>query len=272
MLGPFQEWNETEPSWRITANKLPAVVHACLVAGWHIEAEGKVFRRPGEMRVSVASGVDWFELHGEVEYGGIVRQAAGAAGGVAARREYGPAGRRLLWPAARRMAEPLRLAGRTWATPENDHIRFQRNQVGLLDALLAAQPEISCDETFTRARDALRNFEGIRAPEQPAGFIGQLRDYQREGVGWMEFLRARSASAAAWPTIWAWARPRRCWRCWKTAARCALPERQCGRRATLRRTLAGGGAEIAGVQLEAGGRALHAATARARPHRPGPQT
>jgi SNF2 family DNA or RNA helicase len=74
-------------------------------------------------------------------------------------------------------------------TPEKGHIRFGRSQAGLLDALLASEPEASCDETFTLMRRELRNFTGVQAVEQPAGFQGQLRDYQREGLGWMEFLR-----------------------------------------------------------------------------------
>ena len=59
----------------------------------------------------------------------------------------------------------------------------------MLDALLAAQPEVRVDEAFERVRQGLRRFQGVRAPAQPEGFTGQLRDYQREGVGWMEFLR-----------------------------------------------------------------------------------
>ena len=71
----------------------------------------------------------------------------------------------------------------------DDHLRFRRNQTGLLDALLSAQPEVRFDEGFARAREELRSFEGIHAAEQPAGFVGRLRDYQREGLGWMDFLR-----------------------------------------------------------------------------------
>ena len=46
---------------------------------------------------------------------------------------------------------------------------FRRNQAGLLDALLAAQPEANCDETFTRLRDQLRHFDGIQS-----GYNGAL--------------------------------------------------------------------------------------------------
>ena len=45
------------------------------------------------------------------------------------------------------------------------------------------------DEVFARLREQMRRFQGIQAAPQPAGFVGQLRGYQREGLGWMEFLR-----------------------------------------------------------------------------------
>ena len=86
------------------------------------------------------------------------------------------------------MAEPVR-PDRRPGDAEADHVRFRRNQAGLLDALLATQPEASCDETFARVREELRSFAGIGTGAQPEGFVGQLRDYQRDGVGWMEFLR-----------------------------------------------------------------------------------
>ena len=55
---------------------------------------------------------------------------------------------------------------------EGADLRFTRAQVGLLDALLAAQPEVTCDETFARARAELQRFEGIRPAEAPADFVG----------------------------------------------------------------------------------------------------
>ena len=177
-----------DPAWQMAPKKLPGVVRACLEAGWHIEAEGKTFRRAGTVRVAVASGVDWFELRGEVDYGDTTAKLPALL--AAARRGDGMVllddGTYGLMP-----EEWLRrygaLAG--LGTASADSVRFRRNQAGLLDALLASQPEASCDEAFARIRKELGNFGGIRAAEQPAGFVGQLRDYQREGVGWMEFLR-----------------------------------------------------------------------------------
>ena len=182
------EWMAETPAMRVGPKQLPAVVRACLDAGWHIEADGKIFRRPGAMEVRVSSGVDWFELHGEVNYGATTAKlpallAALRRGDNMVKLDDGTFG---LLP-----EEWLKRFGSfaNLGTTEADHLRFRRNQTGLLDALLAAQPEVNCDETFARVRDEMRSFTGLGAGVQPPGFVGQLRDYQRDGLAWMEFLR-----------------------------------------------------------------------------------
>ena len=74
-------------------------------------------------------------------------------------------------------------------TAENGHLRFSRPQVGLLDALLAAQPEIQVDAAFEKVRQTLRQFEGVVPLDAPPGFHGELRPYQREGLGWLDYLQ-----------------------------------------------------------------------------------
>jgi len=177
-----------KPVWELAPTKLPRAVRGLLEAGWHIEADGKIFRRPGAFRIDVSSGVDWFELHGEVEYGESSAKLpalleALRRGDNMVRLDDGTYG---VLPEEwlRRFGVLARLGA-----SETDHIRFRRSQAGLLDALLAAQPEARCDETFARVREELRLFQGVEAAEQPAGFVGHLRDYQREGLGWMHFLQ-----------------------------------------------------------------------------------
>ena len=178
-------------SWHTHTNKVPNIVRKLIEAGWHVEAEGKIFRKPGSYRMEVASGVDWFELRGEVQYGETTATlpellAAVRRGENTVRLGDGSYG---VLP-EEWLARVGLVAG--LGTAEDGHIRFRGNQAGLLDALLAAQPEVSCDAAFLRVREQLTNFQGILPAEQPAGFRGQLRDYQREGLGWMEFLRRMS--------------------------------------------------------------------------------
>jgi SNF2 family DNA or RNA helicase len=72
---------------------------------------------------------------------------------------------------------------------QKDHVRFKANQVGLLDALLMARDDVDTDERFRAARDKFRSFKGIEALAPHASFVGELRPYQAEGLGWLTFLQ-----------------------------------------------------------------------------------
>ena len=174
--------------WSLTAKSLPRTVRELIEAGWHVEAEGKTFRTAGATRVAVSSGIDWFELHGEVEYGETTASlpqllAAVRRGDSMVVLGDGTFG---LLPEEwlKRFAPLAGLGQKT-----EDHLVFRHNQAALLDALLAAQPEVRVDETFERIRQRMRSFHGVEALAQPEGFRGQLRQYQCEGLGWMGFLR-----------------------------------------------------------------------------------
>ena len=78
---------------------------------------------------------------------------------------------------------------RNLAASKGNHLRFTRPQAGLLDALLASEPAMTADAVFERVRQELRSFAGISAADPTADFSGELRDYQREGLGWLYFLQ-----------------------------------------------------------------------------------
>jgi superfamily II DNA or RNA helicase len=179
---------EPEPTRGFAASKLPQVVRPLVEAGWHIDAEGKIFRRPGSYRLEVSSGMDWFELHGEVDYGPTKARlpellAALRRGNNMVQLDDGTYG--MLPEQWLRRIGPLAGMG----SPEDGHIHFTRSQAGLLDALLATQPEAQWDHTFARVRAELQQFSAVGTTAQPDGFVGRLRDYQCEGLAWMLFLQ-----------------------------------------------------------------------------------
>jgi superfamily II DNA or RNA helicase len=166
---------------------LPRVVVDLVRDGWHVEADGTLYRRAGAVRIEVTSGVDWFDLHGTVEFGDRVARLpelleALRRGEGAVRLDDGTFG---ILP-----EEWLRRYGALAAgTADGDHLRFGRAQVGLLDAMLSALPEARVDAVFEKARAELAEFDGIKPADEPEGFNGRLRAYQREGLGWLHFLR-----------------------------------------------------------------------------------
>jgi hypothetical protein len=180
--------NGAPSTWRLAVKSMPRVVRELLHFGWHVEAEGKAFRQPGPARVDVSSGIDWFELRAEVDYGDVTVSLPQLLEALRRGDTMVPLGDGSFGLLPEQWLERFApLAG--LGTKEEGHLRFRRNQAGLLDALLAAQPDVRVDEAFERVRQGLLDFQGVRAAPQPRGFVGRLRDYQREGVGWMEFLR-----------------------------------------------------------------------------------
>jgi hypothetical protein len=175
--------------FRLTPRNLPRAVTSLLANGWRVEAEGKLYRNPGSSSLSVSSGIDWFELHGSLNFGEDLEVKLPQL--LAALRR----GQKVIALGDGSFGvlpeEWLQRYGllASFGATEDDHLRFQRTQTGVLDALLAARPEINFDETFAHVRKEWQNFKGIKPVAPPRGFVGQLRDYQREGLGWFEFLQ-----------------------------------------------------------------------------------
>jgi SNF2 family DNA or RNA helicase len=173
----------------VSVDQFPRAVRTLVREGWHVEADGRVFRAPRAFNVHVKSGIDWFELHGHVDFGD--GRSASIADLLAARRRGD--GTVVLDDGTRGMVPEewleryMRIA--SFGEAEGDHIRYQPSQAALLDALLENQPAVDVDERFARARAELKQFSGIRPLDPAASFKGTLREYQREALGWFEFLR-----------------------------------------------------------------------------------
>ncbi|MGB9627767.1 MAG: DEAD/DEAH box helicase, partial [Thermodesulfobacteriota bacterium] len=171
----------------VSPRNLPRAVRELLAEGWHVEAEGKVYRRPGVFKLSVSTGIDWFELHGEVQFEDRVVKLPELLKTLKRGEHLIPLddGTFGIVP-----EEWLKKYGAiaSLGTAHDDHLRFSRFQAGLLDALLSSLPESTCDELFQRIREKLRSFEGVSPCDPPKGFMGQLRDYQKDGLGWIHFL------------------------------------------------------------------------------------
>ncbi len=172
----------------LPAKRLSEVVAALTSAGWRVQADGKLYRQAGEFKLDVKSTVDWFDLQLCADFEGI----------------------NVGWPellAAIKKGDKMVTLddGSQGMLPENwlakfssfadlgeihdDALRFKPSQGAILDAMLAAQEHVTVDAGFERLRGKLASFAGIKPSEPTRYFTGTLRDYQREGLGWLHFLR-----------------------------------------------------------------------------------
>jgi superfamily II DNA or RNA helicase len=169
--------------------RLPAVVSALVAEGWHVEARGKVYRKPGAFQLGIRSGVDWLDLEGAVDFGGLVAPLPAVLdalrrGATTVVLDDGSLG---LLPEAwlARHGIVLRLG-----VAHEGRIRFSRSQAPLLDALAGADPKVRADDDFVRARAAMAARASAAGDAPPAAFCGELRAYQRAGLAWMRALES----------------------------------------------------------------------------------
>ena len=181
-------WPGSDSEFEFSPDRLSKIVRALSEQGWRVEAEGKIYRTASSLRLDIKSGVDWFELEGGAQF------------------DQAKVALPKLLRAIRRGEDTVRLDDGTlgilpedWlekysllaglGSVQGDRLRFSRQQVGLLDALIATEQNVAVDAGFDRLRQELYSFEGVMAADPTADFVGQLRDYQRDGLGWLGFLQ-----------------------------------------------------------------------------------
>ena len=156
-------------------------------SGWEVIAHGRPLRQLGSIEIQIESDQDWFDLRADADYGGV---SASLPSLLAAMKQKSPFivlddGSHGILP-EEWLQKYAKLA--EVAEQGEDSLRFTRSQALLLDAMLAEQ-DVKVDLDFGKLCKKLKDFDGIAPGKEPRGFHGELRDYQRDGVGWFSFLR-----------------------------------------------------------------------------------
>ncbi|MDB4905471.1 MAG: helicase, superfamily [Gemmatimonadetes bacterium] len=173
--------------YRIAHSRMMPAALGLVAEGWDVHIEGRAVRQGRSLSLRVRSGVDWFDVDAETDFGNMHVSFPELL--VALRK-----GQRSLTLADGSLAIlPAEWTARLaplvgFGTVTAKGVRFGTRQAALLDALLAALPDVESDELFERARKELPRFAGVVPLDPPAHFVGHLRPYQREGLGWLDSL------------------------------------------------------------------------------------
>lgn len=182
----FAAWPEGK--WHLPDRLMPKALSTLSFEGWHIELEGHPLQTAGDLSFEVESGIDWFDVGGSGAFGEQKVDLPRLLEAVRRKEKFirlddGSIG--MISPEWMESLESLLSAG----SQKGDALRFIRNQLTLLDTLLATRREAKVDADFAQLRDRLRAPEGIEPLFEPSGFGTELRPYQRTGLGWLHFLR-----------------------------------------------------------------------------------
>jgi hypothetical protein len=217
---PMQGWRAERYDVSLSSNNAPAVLEALINEGWVVEAQGYHIRRAGTFRMNVASGVDWFDLSGTIDFDGLKAELPEILEALRRGQNYvrlSDGSRGLLpqeWlarlPRWSNWARPRTAPSASARRRHCCWTRSWRRRSRLPSMPLSRGFARTCGASTASARPTNR--------EASAANCGTIRRRASAGlVSWRS-----SASAAAWPTTWAWARRSRCWPCCNSAATDAL--------------------------------------------------
>ena len=172
---------------RLPKDGLGEAIEALGDAGWDIEVNSKELAAVSEFKLGVISRIDWFEIEGGLHFGGTmvdlpsVLQAARERQSMIAL----PDGRMGL------ISEGLRrrlLDLEAFAEEEGGTLRLPKARAWALE-MMEGEASIHGDATWTSWRSRLETARSSPQASEPEGFQGTLRAYQKEGLGWLRFLR-----------------------------------------------------------------------------------
>ena len=181
-------WNRGEVEVQVLRRVMPETVRQLIDLDWEVRAAGIQIRKPGDFKIGVTSGQDWFDLDAEFDFDGVSVALPALLQAVRNGDHFvklGDGSQGLLpeeW-----IQRYAKIAG--LGEVVNDSIRFRPSQAMILDALLDAQQGATRDRDFASFCRKLKNFAGIKPKAAPRTFRGDLRDYQKDGLGWLNFLR-----------------------------------------------------------------------------------
>jgi hypothetical protein len=195
---------DEHPGYELAPNNLPGVIRKLTAENWHVEADGQLYRQPGEIKIDVTSGIDWFELHGTADFGGQSVKLPELLAAMAPSAFCPSSG------------SPSTASLPTWEPPPKTTFAL-------------AIPRLACSmPCWHRSRRRLamqcssRRAIGCGILKAFAPPIRRLPSSAAFGLisarGWGGWNScANFGLEVVLPTTWGWARRCRCWRCWRNA-------------------------------------------------------
>ncbi|MEN9836137.1 MAG: hypothetical protein RL011_2330 [Pseudomonadota bacterium] len=172
----------------VDASNLPTLVADLNAHGWAVEAEGKKLRAGRSFNVDVKSGVDWLDLRASFDFGGTTVELPRLLDALRRgdnRVQLGDGTVGLLPESWLKKLDPILRMGEDG---QGDELRYRTSHAAFLDVLVSEAAEANLDQSFAAYRQKLAAFSGVTPREPAPSFIGELRPYQKQGLGWLEFL------------------------------------------------------------------------------------
>ena len=148
----------------------------------------KVKRADANFGVNVSSETDWFDIELNLEFEGIAVTLEELKRALKANKKYIKLRDGSIARLPEKLIEKLNYM-LNFGKVEEDSIRFANHHLTFIDRMLAEADQKNVDTLSKEKIKKLDKFNKIKTYDLPENFNGTLRDYQKAGYDWLNFLK-----------------------------------------------------------------------------------
>ncbi|MBU2638557.1 MAG: DEAD/DEAH box helicase [Nanoarchaeota archaeon] len=163
--------------------------------GFEVYGADRLFKRKvrfdeAVLHIEVSSGIDWFDLKGEANFGGEKLPLSSVMQAINNNERFVKLSDGTEGIIPKKWIDSLSYASAMVQYDEKEKkARAAKTQIALVETLLGIADKKSSDEGFNKFKEKFENFREIKEAPLPAEFKGELREYQKAGYNWMHFLK-----------------------------------------------------------------------------------
>ncbi len=168
---------------------LPKLVQAGFeVMGEESLVRFRVRRHKPTISTSFSSETDWFDLHLEIDFDGVSLTLAELKKALQKQKRYVRLRDGSIARLPERLIQKFQYLIEFGQTNEKS-IRLRDHHLSFVDRLLTESEHKQYDEVSQSKLKKLDDFSKIKSYNLPKNLKGELRDYQRAGFNWLNFLK-----------------------------------------------------------------------------------
>ncbi len=185
--GLFYATFEDALDWLFTG--LPALVEDGFeVMGEESLVRFKVKRADATFGVNVSSETDWFDIELNLEFDGVAVTLEELKRALKANKKFIKLRDGSIAKLPEKLIEKLNYMI-NFGKVEDNSIRFANHHLSFIDRMLSEADQKQMDSLSAEKIKKLDKFNKIKNYKLPENFVGELRDYQKAGYDWLNFLK-----------------------------------------------------------------------------------
>ncbi|HXH32232.1 MAG TPA: DEAD/DEAH box helicase [Bacteriovoracaceae bacterium] len=172
----------------VPTGDLHRAANELVLAGWTIFIENQRLRVPHDFSMNVSSSTDWFDLRMDLDFGDVSMTRGDLLTALQAQNGLVKLSDGSLGMLPQDWSSRYASLSQFGEMTAEGSLRFSKSQGLMLSSVLNENDRVHADEGFQSFRTKIGKFEGVKIAKAPAGFVGELRNYQKDGLSWLRFL------------------------------------------------------------------------------------